>query len=757
MLPPTHLPTLSRHQLVSNPRDTELVVCWRIHSIPIGVCPDQTALSTAQHSGLSNAFESIMGGQTRENSAYSPQASIALVGLPGAGKRSLSFIAASHLRRKVIWECVYFEQATGLSKPSYMRQYGREAFYSRVVELLQSMLKRYTEDCVLVCGITSLVPGASNIISDFARTHPVVHIRRDHEQVLKGNSLAEAERLHDACSNFEFFNLDDPDTSASFAEPALTPFTLRRVKAEFEAFLNFIVKHSGDDLSDHFILHDVPLERRSRSCVITLRLSDVLAGRTPVGHEEVVEDAIEVVIDGWDEETRQCLSRSVAMVRRATRTPIIISFEGQDCDRIGLEYGSYTQASLHCLRLCVDYIVANTTLPQECQSYLLQNKGATKMISDHHFENTGPGRWLGSERIKICRAAQYMGYDIVRLTQQATRKDDNEDVCCFLRSVAAAQDLSIPVSAYNLGPSAKPSKISNTILTPVNHLRSERFDKKPTEILDITVRDIVQARFACYEYDALKFWILGTHVSASRTPAMNNSAYKFYGMHHSFDRHHTSNFDDVLALAQDPNFGGAAITTPFKEQAFQACVSSSPHASAIGAANTILPLRQLENGKQESLGEHARQRNRAGKVVGLYGDNSDWAGIYTNIKRRLSPRNAATIMQSTGLVTGAGDSSRSAVYALMQFRMQTICIYNRSHENADRLAEHFRLWGAKNGYQSHLRVLEPPVWPEDLAYPTVIVSCVPPGTIQLSDEMLDSPSGGVVADVFCDFSPISCP
>lgn len=57
----------------------------------------------------------------------------------------------------------------------------------------------------------------------------------------------------------------------------------------------------------------------------------------------------------------------------------------------------------------------------------------------------------------------------------------------------------------------------------------------------------------------------------------------------------------------------------------------SYHARAIGAVNTILPLRKVTDipldGNAKSLFQQANNRGQAGMIYAHYGDNTDWIGI----------------------------------------------------------------------------------------------------------------------------------
>jgi shikimate 5-dehydrogenase len=242
---------------------------------------------------------------------------------------------------------------------------------------------------------------------------------------------------------------------------------------------------------------------------------------------------------------------------------------------------------------------------------------------------------------------------------------------------------------------------------------------------------------------------------------MYMAAYRLYGMGHTFSYQEVSSFDEILGLTKDSSFGGAAISFPFKQEAFNACSLRSPHASVTGSVNTLLPLRQLLGDKSTSLSEQANHRNKAGPVIGLYGDNTDWEGLYKNVLRKLSPRNLAMRARSTGLVLGAGGSARSSIYALLRLGCQTVYVHNRTYDKAVKVADHFNDWitsredtDAKQSVVVLHSGSSP--WPQDAALPLVIVACVPTTTVlfdgraggrfELPEEWLNSGSGGVVAN-----------
>jgi shikimate 5-dehydrogenase len=244
---------------------------------------------------------------------------------------------------------------------------------------------------------------------------------------------------------------------------------------------------------------------------------------------------------------------------------------------------------------------------------------------------------------------------------------------------------------------------------------------------------------------------------------MHTAAYQVCGMSNDFQSLQVSSLDDIHQLCQDANFGGAAITQPFKVQILSRIAARSYHAKAIGAANTLLPLRMLSHhkpldGSTQSLLRHANQRSRAGPIYAYYGDNTDFIGIMTCLKRNMSPRNVIQPSKTTGLVIGAGGMARAAIYAMIQLGCRKIFIFNRTVENAEAVARHFNSWASGLSRDGEIvRVLRSmnEEWPATVRQPTMIVSCVParsvgdqaPANFEMPMQWLRSPTGGVVIEV----------
>lgn len=239
----------------------------------------------------------------------------------------------------------------------------------------------------------------------------------------------------------------------------------------------------------------------------------------------------------------------------------------------------------------------------------------------------------------------------------------------------------------------------------------------------------------------------------------------------------------MASLKQD-NFGGAAITQPHKVDIVNRLDSLSRHAKFIRAANTVIPIRHNLDGLAPPSDVHiVNNRNHAGPVMHLHGENTDWIGIRACIRRGLSPIN--TIRPSTcGLVIGAGGMARAAIYAMIHLGVQNVFLYNRTCRAAQALADYYNgLDELRTSYQEDddeaaehqqpvaeagaapkpreprytihvIPTLSSP-WPTPHRAPTMIVCGVPAQTpdgetatnFTLPPAWVLSPSGGVVVEL----------
>ncbi|KAL2869419.1 repressor protein [Aspergillus lucknowensis] len=715
-----------------------------------------------------------------------PEASLALVGIPGCGKRSLGFVAATALKRRFITEDHYFREVTGLSRQEYLKQYGSQQFQQRDIEVLKMMLDNHRSGCVIECGLGSLTRPIQEHLRRYRVTNPVVHIIRDmrHIQSLLGlddqavKRLSEGDALHRTCSNLEYYNVEDrSNLSAQLDEETQDrrslsySFKLKEAKEDFTRFVRFVtgtdVGHSSYD--SPFVLLETPPERRPYTYAIFVRSSDLIDNRVRLSELESGGDAIELCIDRWTPEIAMVVSQQVSVLRRNTRTPIILSIDSKS---LGVSDSDstkgrnvYSEIVEHGLRLAVEYLVVDLNQDRTLTIGAIQNRGRTKIIVQRFFEPSSGVTWDDEECLSAYLDAGGLGCQLVRILRVATEREDNAAIAKFTAKVDSLPGDPPPVIAYNIGGIGRTSQVFNSILTPVSHSAIERYSQDELDP-QITSRDALQALFQSYVLDPLQFYILGGNVAYSLSPAMYNAAFRHCGMQHTYRIPEKPTLAALDRLGRDPHFGGASIVQPWRVQVFQKLAAKSRHAEAIGAINTIMPLRGRTDGTMFPLPEQARRRHLAGPVLGWYGENTDWVGIMTCINRNLSPRNAVSPLKTTALVIGAGGMARAAIYAILRLGCRRIFVYNRTLSRAESVAHHFNSWAASQvGSTEVVYVLQSlqDDWPSNVPPPCIVASCVPadpdrdepPANFEMPIQWLGSTTGGVVLEFA--YKPLDTP
>jgi shikimate 5-dehydrogenase len=286
----------------------------------------------------------------------------------------------------------------------------------------------------------------------------------------------------------------------------------------------------------------------------------------------------------------------------------------------------------------------------------------------------------------------------------------------------------------------------------------------PTQMCPtITARDAQRALFSSFALDPMQYFLFGANVNYSMSPAMHNTAFRVCGMPHRYTIFQCPELRGLNELVENPYFGGSSVSLPYKTEVIPLLHSMSPHARAIGAVNTLIPIRNNDVSDPRLSKESSihLEKTRAGPVKGLHGDNTDWIGICNCIRRGLSPANAVR-PSSTGLVIGSGGMARAAIYSMIHLGVQHIFVYNRTLANAKKLADHYNRQDLVSNERSpdrHPRVsilnsLDDP-WPAAYKQPTIIVSGIPAHSIggepapnfNVPTQWLESPTGGVVVDV----------
>ncbi|KAI5463597.1 quinate 5-dehydrogenase [Mariannaea sp. PMI_226] len=728
---------------------------------------------------------------------FSADASMLFVGIRGAGKSTLAIMASSAMNRKVIDLETAFQRATSLSSASYKAKHGSAECYKQQAKVLQSVLDRHRTGYVLVCSW--MESRVQSLLRDFSATNPVIHVVRDPEAIQQHlkindstkiwNLLNVSSAIFRTCTNFEFFNVSEKPAKtqqapnrASVSSRTPTPYlALKHVERHFLKFLSLIYPTGTIPfIESAFPLAKVPPEERQFTYAVSIPLSDILNESIDVEDHVTGADVIQIVVHDLAEHLEKHphaarpsseltaklasdITRGIGRVRRSAILPIILHiFLPQLANDEGIRI--YLDLLHHAVRLAPEMMTVDLRLDDSHISRLLTTRKRTKIIGNC-FIITDPPSWDSSAWISWYTKANRLGCHLARLIRPATSIEDNFSISHLKCAVEKIEGPKIPLIAYNSGPLGRNSASFNRILTVTRPSSLERVNYKPPITPCVTAFGATEALFSSFIFDHMKLYVFGANVDYSLSPAMHTSALKACGIPHRYQPFSSPSLRAIKHLIEDPNFGGASIGLPFKVEVITLTHSLSRHARAIGAVNTLIPIRHLNPDGSVPTGAGFFQGiSRAGPIKALYGENTDWIGIRACIRRGLSPANAV-VSTTSGLVIGAGGMARATVYAMLQVGIKNIAIYNRTVANAEKLVSHFSQLLQRTDFKLLSSSTEPArfhvvksleeTWPENYRLPTVIVSCIPTHAIgdvpapnlTLPEPWFGSRTGGVALDL----------
>ncbi|KAI0868590.1 type I 3-dehydroquinase-domain-containing protein [Hypoxylon argillaceum] len=710
---------------------------------------------------------------------FPQEASIVLVGCRGAGKRTLGFIAAKYLGRRLLTEDHYFESSTGCNRKTFLQRYGRDTFNSQIALVLAQTLDANRHSCVIECSTATLTQETRAVLSAYAETNPVIYIHRDKEDLYKILELpvSDAERLlvtdqkHREFCNFEYFNLLDtsPDAQADGESPlrSASVHSARLVHAK-QDFINFLDHISGQALArswvqNPFSVKAIPPEHRSCTFVLNLRLSTLINLERDLAQLEAPAEVVELIIDTWPDNMFDIISTQVALIRRKLDIPIIYQVEENPREerRRTLEERDPMDFELmmHGLRLGVDYLSLDLERSEHIIHKVLSMRGRTKIIGNYVVKGLTTPQWDHDIYVQRYLHAQNLGCHIVRIARFCAGNKDDERRQEFIDKIAALPEPKPNIVAYDYSVFGLVSPPQGQSFNPSGHELLEHSSREQMAGVS-TTRGIIRGFFRRGWLQPLNFYVLGANVYYSASPSMHRAAYEHYMMPHTFEAKKCTTIEELDRIRRDPNFGGASLTAPLKLAIMDHLDHLSLHATAIGAVNSLLPLR----GKTSSILDHANARNQAGVTDKLYGDNTDWNSIAICLRRAISPRNSVQPSRTTALVIGAGGMGRAAIYALIKLGCRKIFIFNRTLAKAEEVARHFNTYAedhklvgrrGEEGRVCHVIKSVNDPWPEEYQQPTIVLSCIPclgiddrPAVdFRMPPQWLRSPSGGVVIEL----------
>jgi pentafunctional AROM polypeptide len=451
------------------------------------------------------------------------------------------------------------------------------------------------------------------------------------------------------------------------------------------------------------------LDVSHRTSFLALTLPDITPALSVLDDITVGVDAVELRVDLLSTTgsapnhptipPMDFVALQLAALRHHVVLPVIFSVRtasqgGFFPDEAVDEYFEFVRLAI---RAGCEFIDIEVGMPKDRVEEITKHKGPSQIIASWH-DWSGAAKWNETTMAQKYQQCHAIG-DIVKLVGTATEPEDNTLLSVFASQARKTSDK--PLLAINMGQQGQMSRVLNPILTPVTHPALP----SPSAPGQTTFAQIQQALHLLGRLPAKNYHLFGTPISASLSPTIHNTGFQALGLPHKYSLHETEEVDlSISRILADPHFGGASITIPHKLSIMPHLTTVSDDARAIGAVNTITV-------------KHTEEGSRI-----LYGDNSDWKAIKTMAFKQL-PTNVRLTETTTGLVIGAGGTCRAAVYAIHKLGIKTIYLFNRTRENAEKVAKFF----PKDFNIICVTSLD------DLpaAKPTVIVSTVPGGSMTL--------------------------
>lgn len=373
--------------------------------------------------------------------------------------------------------------------------------------------------------------------------------------------------------------------------------------------------------------------------------------------EEVIEiihalrvgvDALELRVDLLSDQSPQSLQRGIAALKDASQLPIIFTVRTQgqlgrypDTDHEGI-----LELMMVGLTAGVEWIDIEANLPLHIQSHICnviktQYAGATRIIGSLHT-TTVPTEHHLKEMYQMCDL--HGAADILKVVTGAVTDTD----CEAVHRIGQLQPK--PYIGICLGEAGAYARVLNRRFTPVTHALMAA--AAPGQL---TAKQLLTERLRRGFIAPKQYYLFGSPIQHSLSPAMHNAAFKALLMPHVYALNEQSDVQQYRDVINIRNFSGASVTIPHKESILPLLHEIHGAAQAIGAVNTIVA---------EATTDTVAGSN-SGTVGGntLIGYNTDWLGMRRPLgallQRKAKDQSAGVmkpLARPVGLVIGAGNN-----------------------------------------------------------------------------------------------------
>jgi pentafunctional AROM polypeptide len=620
--------------------------------------------------GVNDTSNGASNGSSNGKSTKTTEKSIILIGMRGAGKTTTGGWAARILGWPLLDMDTALEAHIGMTIPELIKAKGWEGFREEETNLLNRVIKEKGTGHIIATGggIVEIPANRAALCQFKDNGGTVLLVSREIQKVMEflqrdKTRPAYVEDMmgvwlrrrpwYEECSNVQFCNTNVDHGGLADNMDAFTRFLA-------------VVRGSDSTFAD--------LQKKEHSFFVCLTFPQLQPHVELIQQVVVGADAVELRVDLLEDpssEDKICgvdfLIDQVSLLRSVAQLPIIFTLRTKSQGGKFPDDAPEAALALYrtALRLAIDFIDLEITAPESLLHEVSEKKAFSKIIASHH-DPKGELSWRNGSWIPHYNKALQFG-DIIKLVGTARSYSDNHALAEFKHSMESAH--STPLIAINMGELGKISRIENGFMTPVSH------PKLPTASApgQLSAAQIRKGLSLHGLISPKKFFIFGFPVSQSRSPALHNTLFADAGLPHKYEPHETKIItDEVKRIIREPDFGGASVTIPLKQEIAPLIDGVGPEVEMIGAINTIVPTQST---------------NASGKtVIKLMGHNTDYLGMLLVLRNTGAQGGQG---QQSGLVIGSGGTARAAIFALKTMDYKPIYLVGRSPDKLKELADYF--------------------------------------------------------------------